>query len=104
MKNFLLTLLVSLMTVSCAHCGVKDDSPYIRTQPGIEYCGQMCDLFQSLDCKPYYENIALEDGGSMTCTEFCEYELKNSVPLNPQCIVDTLTECEQIENICLPQE
>ncbi len=104
MKKYLL-LIISLLLIGCANCSSSNsDAPYIREQPGVSYCDDMCAVFQKLDCKPYYEDIEinLEDGGTsiMTCTEFCVYELKNSVPLNPECIAKTLTKCEDIENIC----
>ena len=88
-----------LIFIGCAHCS-NDPEPYIRTQPGSEYCQPMCDLFKQLDCKPYYEDIVLEDGGIMTCYNWCLYELQHSVPLNSQCIVENLKSCDQIENIC----
>jgi hypothetical protein len=94
-----ISILILASFIGCAHCG-NNDEPYIRTQPGIDYCSQMCDLFEEKDCKPYYEDIET-DGGVITCTEFCEYELKNSVPLNPQCIVETLKTCDEIETICV---
>ena len=92
-------LLFMLVSMGCAHCR-QQDQPNIRTQPGIEYCGQMCSLLKSKDCKPYYEDVPTEDGGTMTCQAFCEYELKNSVPLNPKCLVENLKDCSQIETIC----
>jgi len=99
MKSLILSLCVALL-LGCAHCASPDLPPNIRTQPGIEDCGKMCDLFKTMDCKPYYEDIILDDGGTMTCTAFCVYELQNSVPLNPTCIVQTLKTCDEIEKIC----
>ena len=44
------------------------------------------------------------DSGSvtamLTCTQFCEYEMKNSVPFSPKCLVDNLLVCSEIETIC----
>jgi len=88
------------ITTGCVQCTPKEPPPYIRTQPGIESCGQMCDLFKKLDCKPYYDDVTTEDGGKIGCKEFCEYEMTNSIPLNAKCIVDNLKDCSQIEIIC----
>lgn len=96
-------ILILALVVGCANCSQGDNNSglNIRQQPGSEYCEPMCDLFKSMDCKPYYEDIILEnDAGIMTCTEFCLYELKNSIPLNPECIVKNLKSCDQIETIC----
>jgi hypothetical protein len=106
--------------VGCAHCGPKDgDEPNIRTQPGIEYCGDMCKKFKDLNCVGYYEDIEIDcasdptymtmptcqasDGGivNLTCKEFCEYEMKNSIQLNPKCLSENLMVCSEIETICL---
>ena len=46
--------------VGCAHCGQSDDAPYIRTQPGIEYCGEMCQKFTDMKCTGYYEPLAID--------------------------------------------
>lgn len=115
--------------MGCAYCSSpksNGDVPYIRTQPGIEYCGDMCQKFADLKCTGYYEDLDIDcskdiiysdlqkcqiilDAGTndagkaiikLTCTEFCEYELKNSVPLNPKCLVDNLLVCSKIETIC----
>lgn len=94
-----LILFILFATLGCAHC-MPSDEPYIRTQPGIEYCGQMCDLFKKMDCTPYYEDVETENGGKMSCKEFCEYEMRNSVQLNPKCLVENLKECSEIETIC----
>lgn len=98
----IITLILIITAIGCANCGQspQGEEPYIRTQPGIEYCGQMCDLFKSMDCKPYYEDVMTEDSGSMTCKDFCEYEMRNSVQLNPKCLVENLKDCSQIETIC----
>lgn len=111
-------MVIMLSFVGCAHCGPKNDEPNVRTQPGIEYCGAMCKVFEDKDCVGYYEDIEIDctsdpiymtisqcqvaDGGmaKLTCTEFCEYEMRNSVQLNPQCLAENLLVCEEIETIC----
>lgn len=99
--KYLYSMALLISVIGCANCILNSDQPpNIREQPGIEYCDDMCKLFKDKDCKPYYEDITLQDGGTMTCVQFCEYELKNSVPLNPKCIVETMKECSEIENIC----
>lgn len=98
-KTTIMVFIASLFCIGCASCNIGGDEPYIRTQPGIEYCGPFCDKMKEMDCKPYYEDIEF-DGGIMTCKEFCEYEMSNSVQLNPKCIVEKVTECSQVETIC----
>lgn len=106
-KIFLITI---ALIFGCATCTIKDSGetpPNVREQPGIEYCDDMCNLFlQKINeegdeyCHLYYDDVTMEDGSVMNCVQFCEYELKNSVPLNPQCIVENITTCEELENIC----
>ena len=111
-------ILLAFFMLGCAHCSPKDSGPepYIRTQPGIEYCGSMCDKFKELKCTGYYEDIPIDcssdpayatmaqcaEGGmsSMTCKEFCEYEMKNSVQLDPMCLSQNLVICSEIETLC----
>ena len=88
------------MTLSLGCGATCSPGPNIRTQPGLDYCAPFCQKMKDMDCKPYYEDIALDDGGTMTCVEFCQYELKNSVPLDPQCVVDNVTKCEEVETKC----
>ena len=114
-----LNILVILFNlVSCAYCGPKGDEPNVRTQPGIEYCGDMCQVFKDKQCTGYYEDIEIDctsdpiyatmeqckvaDSGiaTLTCTQWCEYEMKNSVQLNPQCLAKNLVVCSEIEEIC----
>lgn len=119
LKRFIPLALISVaVSLGCANCGPKEgESPYIRTMPGIERCGDMCDKFVELDCVGYYEDIELDcsdsayigmeqckdtEGGIATldCVGFCEYEMKNSVQLNPGCLADNLVACSEIEEIC----
>jgi hypothetical protein len=117
----LLTILLFTATLGCTQCKTQD-VPNIRTQPGIEYCGQMCKKLTDLQCNGYYEDLSIDcskDGVyqtwkkckdalsldasvivKMTCQEFCEYEMNNSVQLNPKCLADNLKDCSQIEKIC----
>jgi hypothetical protein len=121
MKLFNMAAIIALTFVGCAHCGTSDEAPYIRTQPGIEYCGDMCNKFKELKCTGYYEDLDIDckkdlvysdmqickdalaaDSGmaKLTCVQFCEYEMKNSVQLEPKCLVDNLLVCSEIETIC----
>jgi hypothetical protein len=97
MKKILFILL------ACLNCS-GESKPNIRTQPGIEYCEAMCNKFKELQCVGYYEDlqVPLEDGNTetFTCVQFCEYEQRNSVQLNPKCLVEQLTNCADIELIC----
>lgn len=95
-------LFACIFMISCLNCikAAEDPKPRVSIEPGIDYCSRMCDLFKSLDCAPYYEDISLGDGTVMTCTEFCVYEMSNSIPLNPKCYVEQLQNCEDIETIC----
>jgi hypothetical protein len=115
MKKILALIFLSFL--GCAHCSPQNgEEPYIRTQPGIEYCGAMCQKFTDLKCTGYYEDIQIDcnqdpiyfqtmqcdDAGLVTlnCTQFCEYEMHNSVQLNPQCLAENLVVCDDIEKIC----
>jgi hypothetical protein len=114
------TMILSFIILSGAQCTSKNgNEPYIRTQPGIEYCGTMCQKFESLNCTGYYEDIDLDcstdpiymtmqqcqvvDGGiaKLSCVELCEYQMTNSVQLNPQCLSENLLSCSEIETICI---
>ena len=113
-----LALIAITVSLGCANCGQKDDdTPYIRTMPSIERCGDMCDKFVELNCIGYYEDIEIDcsnsaysgmeqckdaEGGiaMLDCVGFCEYEMKNSVQLNPGCLADNLAACSEIEQIC----
>jgi len=113
------TIVILLSLVGCAHCGPKNgEEPNIRIQPGIEYCDDMCKVLEEKQCVGYYEDIEIDcasdpiyatmeqcqlvDGGmaKLTCVEFCEYEMSNSIQLNPQCLAENLIVCSEIEEIC----
>lgn len=114
----MIIMILAVISIGCAHCGPPEETPYIRTQPGIEYCGAMCQKFEDLKCTGYYEDIEIDcssdpvymdmqeckdaDGGlaKLTCTRHCEYEMKNSVQLNPMCLSENLLVCSEIETIC----
>lgn len=115
MYKLLYMLLIGLF--GCSACFYKTDEPYIRTQPQIEYCGNMCHKLKELNCTGYFEDIEINCSSdpiyknmeqcknnsgivNLSCEEFCIYEMKNSVPLNPKCLSDNLSNCNQIENIC----
>lgn len=121
MKNIsIIALFVLFTSLGCAHCGPKSgDEPNIRTMPGIEYCGAMCKKFEDLKCTGYYEPIEIDcssdpsymdmkecqvDGGivNILCTSFCEYEMRNSVQLDPRCLSENLAVCSEIETLCNP--
>ena len=57
--NKLIFVISSFLIIGCAHCG-SQEQPYIRTQPGIEYCQKMCDKFKELNCVGYYEDIDID--------------------------------------------
>lgn len=117
MKQLLL-ITASVMLISCTNCSsiTGDLPPNVRIIPGIEYCDGMCNKFSELQCKPYMDDVSVpcEDQGlvkqyklqcdagygQLTCTKFCEYEMSNSVNLQPKCLIDNLKSCDQIENIC----
>jgi len=115
MKIFHVLLLVVTL-IGCANCSQGGNEPYVRTQPGVEYCDDMCNVLKDKDCKGYYEDIIINCNDDpiyfktmncdingvviLTCTQFCEYEMRNSVQLNPKCIADNLVTCDEIEDIC----
>lgn len=47
-------------------------------------------------------DISGTDAGltQLPCTKFCEYEMKNSVQLNPKCLSENLKSCDTIETVC----
>jgi len=113
---FVMSLGLILIITGCATCGSAEPPPNVRIQPGLEYCGAMCQRFTDLKCTGYYEDIQIDcsidpiykktmecnDAGmlTITCTQFCEYEMRNSVQLNPQCLAEQTNTCDQIEQIC----
>ena len=92
------------LSFSCYNCVAKEAPPNIRVQPGIDYCDAMCQKFTELQCTGYYEplEMPLSDGGieTMSCVSFCEYQMNQSVQLNPKCLAENLKTCDEIETIC----
>jgi hypothetical protein len=103
--------------VGCGHCKQWNEAANIRIEPTIEYCGKMCNVLKDKQCAGYYEDLDIDCNKDkiysdwkkcklnkgvvkMTCTEFCEYEMSNSVQLNPKCIAETLVNCSEVEHIC----
>ena len=101
MKKLILLITLISCIISCVSCGNRN--PNIHTKQGIEYCDDMCKTMTDLKCTGYYEDIQmpLEDGGIqvLNCKQFCEYEMQNSVQLNPVCIKDIIS-CEEITTKC----
>jgi hypothetical protein len=93
------TCLFFIILCGCG-CLLKGDAPpNVRVIPGIELCGKACDKMRELDvknanedCKPYYADMVV-DNQNMTCAEFCEYEMQNSVDMQPKCIIDNVEVC-----------
>ncbi len=104
MKNLILVTLI-LAIVGCTRCSSKTPGPNIRTMEGIEFCGPACDKMTQLydngdtTCLDYIEEITV-DGETMNCKEFCEYEMNNSVQLNPKCIYEEIDSCSEIPTKC----
>lgn len=97
---------LGIILISCViTCGSPQDEPNIRTQPGIEYCGSACSKMQKMleegdtSCEAYIETIIV-DNKQMNCQEFCEYEMNNSVQLNPKCIYEQVNSCTEIPEKC----
>jgi len=96
-------ILSFILTIFC--CAPKDPNPNIRTEPGIEYCKLACDKMTKLynegdiECGFYIEDIEV-DGKIMNCIQFCEFEMNNSVQLNPQCIYENINSCTEIPEKC----
>jgi hypothetical protein len=106
MKNIkFLFVLPILLLINPFCCSPKSNEPNIRTMPGIEYCGPACEkmteLYQNGDesCLIYIEDIEVDEK-IMNCKSFCEYEMKNSVQLNPKCIYENINTCEEIPEKC----
>lgn len=118
MKNLASAVIATLIIfIIFGGCGPKDGpEPNVRVQPGIERCGEMCQIFEDMNCVGYYEDLPIdcdsdpvykdfeicENGGMamLNCTAWCEYEMRNSVQLNPGCLADNLATCDEIETIC----
>lgn len=118
MKNLISTIVIALITfIIFWGCGPQGGpEPNVRVQPGIERCGDMCKVFEDMNCVGYFEDIEIDcssdpiykdwdicqDGGTalLTCIGWCEYEMRNSVQLNPGCLADNLVTCDEIETIC----
>lgn len=98
----LLTLSLSSMLFCCSP---KNNKPNIRQEGGIEFCELACDKMEDLykngdeSCFIYIEEIDV-DGEMMNCIQFCEYEMNNSVQLNPKCIYEEVNSCTEIPEKC----
>jgi hypothetical protein len=97
-KLFLFCLI--LCSCSCFFCASSaEDQPNIRVIDGAELCKAACDKLIALDikhrdkdCEPFYSDITV-DGKVMGCTEFCTYQMTNSVDLHTQCVLDNVEVC-----------
>jgi hypothetical protein len=97
-KLFLFCLL--LCGCSCLFCASYTETPpNVRTIDGGELCQAMCDKLIALDkkngnedCKPYYEDIIV-DGKTMSCVEFCQTMMTQSVDLHPECVLNNVEVC-----------
>jgi len=109
MKNKFSTLILIALITLCigSSCTSKNSNSdlNIREQPGIEYCPVWCQVMTELVktdpnpeiCNLYLEPTVLEnDAGTLDCIQFCEYEMKNSIQLNPECM-SKISRCNQIE-------
>lgn len=121
MKNKIISTMLSILAmilISAGSCTGSNNSNNIspdlniRVQPGIEYCSPWCEHMEKLSktdpepelCTIYLEDITLQDdAGTMDCVQFCEYQMKNSIQLNPQCMV-RVSRCYQVECASLLNE
>ena len=108
MRNISLKLvlvsLFAMFSLGCANC--VQTEPNIRTEQGIELCGDMCSTLTLLKCKGYYENVtmpvwdgAIGEAVTLTCKQFCEYQMSNSTPINTACMKD-ISSCDEITTKC----
>lgn len=86
---------------NCLFCSsyIGDPPPNIRTIDGSDLCSAMCDKLVALDkknenedCKIYYEDITV-DGKAMSCVEFCQTMMTQSVNLRPECVLSNVENC-----------
>lgn len=104
-KRFLLILSFLLISgVGCANCSfMNTDTPNIRTISGIEKCPDLCVHLTNMKCDDYIKviDMPLEDGGTqkMNCTEFCQYEMSNSIDIRPDCVLSTQN-CTEVATKC----
>lgn len=90
-------IFAATLLFACAGPG-EDPAPHVTPVCGIELCGEACTHMAELGCEEGTP-VELPDGGSMSCSEFCQYEHENGVYWNTECIV-SITTCEQIESKC----
>jgi len=96
-----------ICVAGCNDCSGSNNNPvpYIKTMPGIEFCSLACSKITKLyekgdkSCWAYISPVIVDDK-EMSCTEFCEYEMKNSVQLHPQCIYEKINTCSEIPLKC----
>jgi len=105
-KFSILLAIIILLFFTGSSCTNKNSGKLnIREQPGIEFCPIWCEQMVELAktdpqpeiCEIYLEPIVLENNaGTLSCTQFCEYEMKNSIQLNPECM-SKVSRCDQVE-------
>jgi len=102
-----LTILASVLSalLVSATCGPdpEDPKPHVRPVPGAELCDEACARMAAVgpDGGACEEGgpVAMPDGGSISCTEFCVYQHDNGVYWNTECLV-AISECSEIEAVC----
>ena len=95
--------LALLVLVCGCGCGTGEPDPHITPVPGVDKCDEAC-LHMGVvgpDGGPCEESLPVptQDGGTVSCTEFCVYQHNNGVYWNTDCLT-TITECAQIESVC----
>jgi uncharacterized lipoprotein NlpE involved in copper resistance len=104
-KKMIITVSLVIGLLGCGACGNHTQEPNIREMPGAEHCPDFCALMTDKGktdsvCQEYADptTVALDDGGSvvMSCTDWCVFEQKNSIQLNPGCMAK-VSRCDQID-------
>lgn len=120
---FLVVCLVLACCRTTSSSSSGDPDPVIRVQPGKELCGQACEVMrnklvnadggvgceegQIIPSAPGQGDIPCFDGGPandcVSCESFCVYQHENGTFWNNNCIIESITTCEQIETVCNTQ-
>ena len=112
-KKFVFVSL-SLLVLSCGpsnggnNIWGQDPAPHIEPKDGDYYCGPACDAMKNelinddggIGCSPLGDPVELEDGGTISCEQWCIELIYNGIDFNPECIATKIKKCEEIESIC----
>jgi len=95
-KTFALTLFSFFIFSACYRSGPP-------TPPDAPSCASACSRLLALGC-PEGQPVEAPDGSMISCTEWCEYSIKElKIDLKPAC-VSRLENCSLLEQQCYSGE